>query len=230
MGKLPVRALSTDIRAELKWNVTHRWNAARAFATYLDESQELYRDKNVLELGAGGALPSIVAAQNGARKVLITDYPDDDLIKNIDFNVTQNISCPVIRENVSVQGYIWGRPIDALVNTLPDTHLRFDLIILSDLIFNHSQHDALLSTCEAALTTANNTQDQDTATPPSVLVFYSHHRPHLAHRDMEFFEQARGRGWHAEEILTRKFTPMFPNDSGEESVRSTVHGWRLTRP
>lgn len=30
---------------------------------------ELYRDKFVLELGAGGALPSIIAALNGARKV-----------------------------------------------------------------------------------------------------------------------------------------------------------------
>ncbi|KAG6875581.1 hypothetical protein C0992_003234, partial [Termitomyces sp. T32_za158] len=44
------------------------WNAARAFASYLDEYQELHRDKYVLELGAGGALPSILAAKTGARK------------------------------------------------------------------------------------------------------------------------------------------------------------------
>jgi predicted nicotinamide N-methyase len=29
----------------------------------------LYRDQNVLELGAGGGLPGLVAAKNGARKV-----------------------------------------------------------------------------------------------------------------------------------------------------------------
>ncbi|KAG5652001.1 hypothetical protein H0H81_006653 [Sphagnurus paluster] len=46
---------------------------------------------------------------------------------------------------------------------------------------------------------------------------------------MEFFEKAKVRGWTCEEILTRKFSPMFPNDSGEESIRSTVHGWRLMR-
>lgn len=48
-----------------------RWNAARAFASYLDENTELYRDKSVLELGAAGALPSIVAAKNGASQVCL---------------------------------------------------------------------------------------------------------------------------------------------------------------
>ncbi|KAF5378190.1 hypothetical protein D9615_007502 [Tricholomella constricta] len=205
------------------------WNAARAFASYLDEHLDIYQDKCVLELGAGGALPSIVAVKNGARKVVITDYPDDDLVKNIELNVETNISI-LNRERVSIQGYIWGRPIDPLLNALPKTHPEpsFDLIILSDLIFNHSQHDALLTTCEAALAPAPS-ESQGTSSSPSVLVFYSHHRPHLAHRDMEFFQQARERGWFCEEILTRKFAPMFPNDSGEESIRSTVHGWRLTR-
>lgn len=47
----------------------HRWNASRSFATYLDKHPELYRDCAVLELGAGGGLPGIVAANNGARTV-----------------------------------------------------------------------------------------------------------------------------------------------------------------
>jgi len=46
-----------------------RWNAAKVLATYLDNNKELYVDKSVLELGAGGALPSIVAALNGAKHV-----------------------------------------------------------------------------------------------------------------------------------------------------------------
>ena len=47
----------------------YRWNASRSFATYLDDHTELYRDRAVLELGAGGGLPGIVAANNGARTV-----------------------------------------------------------------------------------------------------------------------------------------------------------------
>lgn len=85
-----------------------------------------------------------------------------------------------------------------------------------------------------------------------MLVFYTHHRPHLAQRDMAFFDMARDTGWECEKVLTKRFPvrfsavsevslflsinlfghlsqPMFPEDPGEEEVRSTVHGWRLTR-
>ncbi|KAJ1553692.1 nicotinamide n-methyltransferase, partial [Cladochytrium tenue] len=37
----------------------------------------------VLELGAAAAVPSLIAALNGAEKVVITDWPDPGLIKNI---------------------------------------------------------------------------------------------------------------------------------------------------
>jgi nicotinamide N-methyltransferase len=60
-------------------------------------------------------------------------------------------------------------------------------------------------------------------------VFYTHHRPHLAARDLAFFERARARGWACEEVLTRRFAPMFADDPGAEEVRATVHGWRMTR-
>ena len=128
---------------------------------------------------------------------------------------------------------------------------------MSDLIFNHSQvgiavilkrrsppvqHNALLLTCERALSKRRPSADDET---PCLLVFYTHHRPRLAHRDLEFFENARARGWTCEEILTQKFDVgdafaqnfcphklhtsqvMFPEDPGDEEVRSTVHGWRL---
>jgi len=47
---------------------------------------------------------------------------------------------------------------------------------------------------------------------------------------LAFFEVARETGWACEKVLTERFAaPMFPEDSGEEEVRSTVHGWKLTR-
>lgn len=47
-----------------------RWNAARCFASYLDQnSDRLCARMNVLEFGAGGGLPGIVAALCGARRV-----------------------------------------------------------------------------------------------------------------------------------------------------------------
>ncbi|KAI0725727.1 nicotinamide N-methyltransferase [Fomitopsis betulina] len=206
----------------------HLWNASRSFATYLDNHPELYRDRAVLELGAGGGLPGIVAANNGARTVVLTDYPDAALIDNLEINV--NGSIPLAhgkRQSVQVKGYIWGHPVEPLLETVrrEDTATGFDLVIMSDLIFNHSQHDALLKTCEETLTREKSLEQPQ----PCLLVFYTHHRPHLAHRDMGFFSKAKERGWKCEEIVTERFPPMFPEDSGDEEVRAIVHGWHLTR-
>ena len=54
----------------------------------------------------------------------------------------------------------------------------------------------MLSTCENALGKSRGA---------SVLVFFTHHRPRLADRDMDFFTKARERGWVCEEVLTRKY-------------------------
>jgi len=62
-----------------------------------------------------------------------------------------------------------------------------------------TQHEALLKTCEEALSS------DSTSSHPSVLVFYTHHRPHLANRDMNFFTKARERRWQSEEILSETF-------------------------
>ncbi|KAH9941276.1 putative methyltransferase-domain-containing protein [Epithele typhae] len=197
------------------------WNASLAFASYLDDHPELYQGKDVLELGAGGALPGLVSAKNGARHTVLTDYPDRALIDNISYNVGRNIP-EEARAAVGVEGYIWGHPVEPLLQLLPDGsgERAYDLIILSDLVFNHSQHNAMLSTCVNALAKTR---------PATVLVFFTHHRPHFAARDMEFFTKAREQDWVCEEILTRKYPPMFPEDPGEEEVRATVHGWKLTR-
>jgi predicted nicotinamide N-methyase len=43
------------------------WNAARVLSDLFEADPGHVRDKTVLELGAGAALPSIVAALNGAK-------------------------------------------------------------------------------------------------------------------------------------------------------------------
>jgi nicotinamide N-methyltransferase len=56
-------------RTPLILSVQFRWNAALAFASYIDSNPEIACNRCVLELGAGGGLPGLVAAQNGAKKV-----------------------------------------------------------------------------------------------------------------------------------------------------------------
>ncbi|KAG8740242.1 nicotinamide n-methyltransferase [Ceratobasidium sp. 414] len=154
----------------------HLWNAAIVLADFLDaRSTELCEDKSVLELGAGGALPSLVTALCGARQVrpsdargyrgfttirqvVITDYPDAPLIDNITRNIDRNIR-EDMRRTIKVEGYVWGTDPRKLFGPTDSgsgedgarMKVGFDMIILSDLIFNHSQHAALLDTCEAAI-------------------------------------------------------------------------------
>jgi predicted nicotinamide N-methyase len=71
------------------------WNAAK-----VDENKDLCRNKSVLELGAGAALPSIIASANGATKTVVTDYPDQELIDNIEYNIKSNL--PTQCENQSI--------------------------------------------------------------------------------------------------------------------------------
>lgn len=62
------------------------------------------------------------------------------------------------------------------------------------------QHDALLDTCEAALDKTPST----TTPTPCLWVFYQHHRPYRAEKDLDFFRKAEARGWKHEEFLTEK--------------------------
>ncbi|KAH7325216.1 hypothetical protein B0J17DRAFT_701536 [Rhizoctonia solani] len=260
----------------------HLWNAAIVLADFLDlNSSELCQDKTVLELGAGGALPSLVAALCGAHQVMITDYPDAPLLDNITRNVEQNIPLTT-RSKVKTQGYVWGTDPEKLFRCVDRTRLAgessdgthaieqgaFDVIILSDLIFNHSQHSALLDTCEVALRPARRQGEvaqsemksaggemfaglrqqrihsnpipdpkkllheagRPSVTTPCVLVFFSHHRPQYIARDLDFFSRAKDRGWICEQVVQTKTKAMFPDDPGDEEIRSTVHGWALRRP
>ncbi|KAF7308625.1 LIM-domain-containing protein [Mycena chlorophos] len=94
----------------------HLWNAGRAVASYLDHHPELYLGGSVLELGAGGGLPGLVAAKNGADHVVLSDYPDNSLLQNLETNVRENQLDP---GRVSVLGYIWGRPTEQLMAVAP---------------------------------------------------------------------------------------------------------------
>lgn len=162
------------------------WNAAPTMATYLQEHADRYvRGRALLELGAAAGLPSIAADRAGAAIVVATDYPDPDLMQNLAHNLTHN-ACT----HATAHGYIWGADAAPLRALVPHD---YDVVLMSDLIFNHQAHEALLDTCDACLT-------RDAARAPCALVFFSHHRPHLAEKDAHFFTRAGARGYGCEKI------------------------------
>jgi len=190
------------------------WNAGQVVADYLQQHVEkLIKNKNILELGAGAGLPGLVSAVLGANKVVLTDYPDVDLIENLEYNIHHCTASSELHSRVTPEGYLWGAPLpEGLSNT-------FDTIILADLIFNHSEHAKLISTVQMAL------RQNSSAT---ALVFFSPHRPWLLDKDMAFFHLAREGGFLVEQVVYQIMEkPMFAVDRGDELLRRTVFGYEL---
>ncbi|KAJ3288184.1 nicotinamide n-methyltransferase [Borealophlyctis nickersoniae] len=195
------------------------WNAGLSMTKYLDKHKDLCIGKRVLELGAAASLPSIICTINGANKVVITDYPDPELLNNMQFNANANAPDALAKGIIKIEGFQWGQPPDYLFEALGGPDERFDLILLADLIFNHNQHVQLLDSCKACI-----------APGGQVITTFTHHVVKWLDRDLKFFELAVAEPFNfkVEKLYEETWTPMFPDDSGDERVRATVHAFRLT--
>lgn len=198
------------------------WNAGIYTAKHLDRNTQLVKGKKVLELGAAAGLPSLVSSMIGAEKVVSTDYPDADLLQNIQYNVDhvlfegKSVS-EISQRNIVVEGYIWGNDYSPLQKHIGGTGAKFDFIILSDLVFNHTEHTKLLQTTKDLL-----------ADDGKALVVFSPHRPWLLNDDLQFFETAKEFGLKPEFIEMVNWKPMFEEDEETSEVRSRVYAHYLT--
>jgi nicotinamide N-methyltransferase len=69
--------------------------------------------------------------------VVITDYPDTELIDNIRYNL---LNCGIeknIQAKIAVEGYLWGSDATPLLSHLANDS-KFDIIILSDTVSSFS--------------------------------------------------------------------------------------------
>ena len=183
------------------------------------------QNKTVLELGAGAGLPSLICATQGASKVVVTDYPDADLVANLQHNIDLNSNAGILSPAASLvaEGYRWGDSCSSLLSHLPSPSHKgeqgFDLLILGDLLFNHSQHLALLDTVRQTLKRSATSQ---------ALVFFTPYRPWLLQKDLAFFDLARESGFIVEKVLEEVMdSVMFESDPGDERLRRTVFGYSL---
>ncbi|EXJ90713.1 hypothetical protein A1O1_03817 [Capronia coronata CBS 617.96] len=194
------------------------WNAGQVIAQYLEDNAQLVQGKTALELGAGAGLPSLVAAILGAKKVVVTDYPDPDLILNLRHNI-EHCSALADKSNIVAAGFLWGSAAQPLKTYLSPEADGFDLLILADILFNHSEHQKLLATLRDCLRKSAEAV---------ALVFFTPYRPWLFEKDLNFFEIARADGFVVNKILERTMDKvMFENDPGDERLRKTVFGYEV---
>jgi nicotinamide N-methyltransferase len=214
----------------------HLWNAGRVISTYLESQASLIKGKTVLELGAGAGLPSLVCAILGAKTVVVTDFPDPDLIENIRYNIeycqaATMVGGPIdIQKVTTAEGYLWGAdPAPLLAHITPannahsvtvETSSGFDILILADLLFNHSEHAKLIATVQQTLSHSPSSK---------AFVFFTPYRPWLLEKDLAFFDLALEAGLNVNKVLEEMVEKvMFEKDRGDEKIRRTVFGYVLT--
>lgn len=198
----------------------HLWNAGRLVSTYLEDHAVLIGGRTVLELGAGAGLPSLVCGVLGAKKVVVSDYPDPDLVSNLWKNIETGPE-EVGGGRVVAEGYCWGADVAPLLAHV-DAGKKFDVLILADLLFNHSEHGKLVATVRGTLA-----KEQDAV----ALVFFTPYRPWLFEKDMAFFDLVREAGFVVEKIFEEKMDEvMFKEDRGDEELRRTVFGYTVKWP
>lgn len=131
---------------------------------------------------------------------------------NVDANVPKSLA-----SKIHSLGFLWGEDVQELLQKSP--HGRgYDVIIMSDLIFNHTYHRHLLLSARQCLSDEKDSQ---------IWVPFSHHRPHLADKDMAFFTLAEEMGFSVEKQESAKMKAMFEKDPGSLEVRETVHFYIL---
>lgn len=190
--------------------------------SYLEaNSDHLVKSKSILELGAGAGLPSIAAAILGAQSVVVTDYPDVDLIENLQYNIDH---CEQARKSskISACGYLWGNETSSLTASVQPQNARFDVLIMADILFNHSEHSKLIKTMQSTLSRSSDAV---------ALVFFTPYRPWLLQKDLHFFDLAREHGFVVSKVVEHTMDKvMFEADPGDELLRRTVFGYEVRWP
>ena len=181
------------------------WNSSIEAAKHVQNLKSL-PSLTVLELGAGLGLPSIVAAKLGAKKVVVTDYPDHELLSNLRANVNRNLAQNA-QGQIFVQGLLWGNSAQISKVRKEVSESRFDIIIISDLIFNHvCHHDLALSIMELLKIDGK------------CICTYAHHVPRRMQNDMDFFKVIEKYHLYAYEPSVIDFTLATEEDREREQT------------
>eukprot|EP00249_Psilotum_nudum_P014854 c25032_g1_i1 orf=109-561(+) len=110
------------------------WPCSIVLAEYVWQQRSRFVGSNVIELGAGTALPGLVAAKIGAN-VTLTDHCDR-------LEVLQNMRkiCEKNHVNCKIQGLTWGEWDPTSLNLNPE------MVLGADTLYSSKDFDDLFST------------------------------------------------------------------------------------
>ena len=157
-------------------------------AQYLLENPSLVENKKTIELGAGCALPSLVALSLRSTLSVLTDYPNEQVLQSLRHTVGFNWnSCNGSPSRVLVAGHAWGEDLNPIFQAVEnrmmtlnvdDSTPYFHVLLLSECIWNHSLHEKLATSVDSLLH----------PTEGVAIVTYAHHIPGKEREDDAFFQ------------------------------------------
>lgn len=160
------------------------WPGSIVLADYLVSHPEVVKDRAVLELGAGTALPSLTSCRLGSKLVMATDFPDPIILENMRHLKELN-QC----SNLVVQPHKWGE-VDTNSNDTQSLLLAndgqgYDVILLAEVLWKdtYALHRSLLASVNRFL-----------RRPDGIVLLAVAHRPtddHEPHHDLEFIALAK---------------------------------------
>ncbi|ETV63789.1 hypothetical protein H257_19280 [Aphanomyces astaci] len=109
------------------------WPSAIKLAAFLDRNRHLVHAKRVLELGAGTALPGLLAAKLSAAHVTLTDKDEADLCNARDAVLLNHIP----PSKVTLTPLVWGQDFAGG---------SIDVILAADCFYNAHDFEDILAT------------------------------------------------------------------------------------
>ncbi|KAF8362533.1 hypothetical protein PRIPAC_89456, partial [Pristionchus pacificus] len=125
----------------------HTWPSTATLAAFISVNRGLFKDKTVLELGAGaGGVAGIACAKSKARKVYMTDKDDEQLLSLL----RRNIEANEVKEVCQVEVINWSFS-STLQTFLSSIDSSIDWIVASDVFFNDEIFEPLINTISILL-------------------------------------------------------------------------------
>ena len=112
------------------------WPSGYVLALYVINNTSLFVDKRVIELGAGTALPSVIAGKCGCLQLVITDRDDEQIQSNVNRTIIAN----GLRSSSRYSPLVWGCITSDIIQS------SFDVILGADVFYSTEDFDNVLLT------------------------------------------------------------------------------------
>lgn len=139
----------------------------------------------------------------------MTDYPDVDLVTNMQYNADLAADRVPSQSRLYVEGYKWGATVEPLMAHIPSSggeEPKFDVLIMADVVYSWREHGNLVKTMQMTLK----------KTPEAVaLVIFTPYEPWLLPQTEKFFPLAEQGGFTVTKIFEKMMDDvLFENDPG----------------